>query len=243
MTISSDAARHDAAVALATALAFVAGYVDVVGFVLLFGLFTAHATGNLVMLGAALIEDQDGVATKLLALPVFIATVGIVHLGLRGRAARGAPLASTVLSLQAALLAAFWIQGALHSPQNGAAAPMTIALSMTGVAAMAVQNAAARLVFKDIAPTTVMTGNVTQAAIDLVDLLVPPARPDPGLASRILRTWPPIIAFGLGAIGGAAAVLLGFGFWSLVLPTLVVAFLALVCRISKPFALGAPHEG
>lgn len=57
------------------ALAFVAGFVDTCGFVALFGLFSAHVTGNFVLLGASLIRPHAGVIAKLLALPVFMAAV------------------------------------------------------------------------------------------------------------------------------------------------------------------------
>src|SRR3546814_16520961 len=56
-------------------LAFVAGFVDVVGFVALFGLFTAHVTGNFVLIGAEIVHSGVGVVAKLFALPVFIVMV------------------------------------------------------------------------------------------------------------------------------------------------------------------------
>lgn len=57
-------------------LSFVAGFVDTVGFVALFGLFTVHVTGNFVLIGAAAAESgHASVLGKLLALPVFVLTV------------------------------------------------------------------------------------------------------------------------------------------------------------------------
>ena len=53
------AARLNAAAGVGMAL--VGGYVDVVGFVLLFGLFVNHATGNLVMLGVSLAGGGQGI--------------------------------------------------------------------------------------------------------------------------------------------------------------------------------------
>src|SRR3546814_3332371 len=60
-------------------LAFVAGFVDVVGFVALFGLFTAHVTGNFVLIGAEIVHSGVGVVAKLFALPVFIVMVVAVR--------------------------------------------------------------------------------------------------------------------------------------------------------------------
>src|ERR1700710_2099895 len=56
-------------------LAVTAGFVDTCGFVALFGLFSAHVTGNFVLLGASLIRPHARVIAKLLALPVFMAAV------------------------------------------------------------------------------------------------------------------------------------------------------------------------
>ncbi|WP_434033775.1 DUF1275 family protein [Cupriavidus sp. a3] len=52
-------------------LAFVTGYVDVVGFISLFGLFTAHVTGNFVLIGVDIAGNSTGLLAKLLALPTF----------------------------------------------------------------------------------------------------------------------------------------------------------------------------
>ena len=41
-------------------LGFIGGYVDTVGFVALFGLFTAHVTGNFVLIGAELSRASGG---------------------------------------------------------------------------------------------------------------------------------------------------------------------------------------
>ena len=49
-------------------LAAIAGYVDTLSFVALFGLFTAHVTGNFVTLAAALLYGTHGAIGKVLAL-------------------------------------------------------------------------------------------------------------------------------------------------------------------------------
>jgi len=208
-------------------MAFVGGYVDVIGFVLLFGLFVAHATGNIVMLGVGLAGDAGGLATKLLALPVFVAAVAATYALIRWRNNRGQPCEVLVLALQAVLLFVFMLLTVRALPAASPNAPPVMLAGLVGVAAMAVQNVGARVVFTHLAPTTMMTGNVTQVAIDIVDLMIARGRPDEALKARIRKTWPPVVAFALGAVGGAVGVLFA-GAWSLALAVAVVAALTVL---------------
>jgi uncharacterized membrane protein YoaK (UPF0700 family) len=89
---------------------------------------------------------------------------------------------------------------------------------------MGVQNAAARLAFTDLVPTTVMTGNVTQLVLDLVDVLRGAA--DAGLRLRIKKFFWPILAFACGALGGALAYV-HVSWWALALPLAILAGLVL----------------
>jgi len=215
-------------------MALVGGYVDVVGFVLLFGLFVNHATGNLVMLGVSLAGGGQGIATKLLSLPVFIAAAAATYVLICRRRARGQASEAAVLLLQAAMLLVFMLLTVAALPSDNADQPAVMLAGLVGVCAMAVQNVGARVVFSHLAPTTIMTGNVTQIAIDLVDLLTAKNGLDAALRARIVKTWPPVGAFAVGAIGGAVGVILA-GPWSLLPAAVVVAILGgLYARAPRP---------
>ncbi len=213
-------------------MAFVGGYVDVVGFVLLFGLFVNHATGNLVMLGVALVGGDDGIVTKLLSLPVFVAAAAATYALIRRRRARGKASDVIVLLLQAALMLAFMLATVAALPAGNADQPAVMIAGLVGVCAMAVQNIGARVIFSDLAPTTIMTGNVTQVAIDLIDLLSAKPTLDEALTARIIKTWPPVMAFALGVACGAIGVLVA-GPWSLLAPFAVVMSLALSRHLAR----------
>jgi uncharacterized membrane protein YoaK (UPF0700 family) len=53
----------------------IASYVDTLGFVASFGLFTAHVTGNFIMIGLVLAGAGDGLLIKWLAFPAFVAGI------------------------------------------------------------------------------------------------------------------------------------------------------------------------
>lgn len=209
-------------------LAFVAGYVDTLGFVALFGLFTAHVTGNFILIGSGLAGAGSGLLIKWLAFPAFIAGIVAARVldNLLRERSHGMRV-SGLYALQIALLAAFMIAGLLAAPITHADAPLTIVCGLLGAAGMGVQNAHARLTARSVVANTVMTGNVTQAVIDVFDLLVPGhARVDRSeTRERLARTLPPVLAFALGAGGGALGWLSG-SFWALALPLVLLAMLA-----------------
>ncbi len=214
--------------------AFTAGFVDTVGFVGLFGLFTAHVTGNFVLIGAALVTHHTGIIAKLLALPTFILAVAATSLFLRHcRRTNRSPIAPLLIA-EAILLAAFMGLGLALGPFEGGDQPAAVLTGLTGVLAMGVQNAAARTVFVHLSPTTVMTGNVTQIVLDLVGLTDDEASRGEALA-RIRKMAPPVAAFALGAIAGG----LGFaavGFWCILAGIAAILAALLVNRPSGAVA-------
>jgi uncharacterized membrane protein YoaK (UPF0700 family) len=148
-----------------------AGYADTSGFLALKGLFTSHVTGNFVTLGSALVYGTKGTLTKTLALPTFCVVVFLSRLlAFRLEAARR-PVFRNLLRMQVALLfavaaLAIWL-GPVDDPDSGAA----LAMGLTLVSAMALQNAAHRTYLAHTPPSTVMTGTTTQAMLDLAELV------------------------------------------------------------------------
>ncbi len=222
---------------VAVLLSFVAGYVDTVGFVALFGLFTAHVTGNLVLIGASLVRSGHGLIAKLAALPVFVLVVGATALYVRRRAIAGKPALAGALLAQLLFLGAFAAVGITASPVTDADAPLAIAAGLLGVCAMSVQNAASRLLMGELPPTTVMTGGVTQLAIDMAGLLAAGTGEGGAERKRLGKFVPPVLAFAAGAIAGAL-LYAHFGFAVLGVPMAALAAVLMLSR--KPQTAGVP---
>ena len=221
----------------ASLLSFIAAFVDTACFVGLFGLFTAHVTGNFVLIGAAVVQHNGAVVAKLLALPVFALAVLLTAEFARWLRARGAARVAPILCLEAMLLLAAMAVATFMAEPLHADAPTTIASGMLAVAAMGLQNALMRIELAALPPTTVMTGNVTQVLIDVMairsvdrgDATAALAQPD--ARHRIARMWPGIVAFTLGAACGAAGYA-ALRFWCLCFPALLCFWLA--WRLQRP---------
>ena len=106
------------AVGATATLSFVGGFVDVVGFIALFGLFTAHVTGNFIMLGLEMVHATKLAIAKLLAVPIFIVMVALTRLFVLHYEKRAVSVAEMLLA-QAALLDCFMIAGGLTAPHDG----------------------------------------------------------------------------------------------------------------------------
>jgi uncharacterized membrane protein YoaK (UPF0700 family) len=209
----------------ASLLSFVAAFVDTCGFVGLFQLFTAHVTGNFVLMGAAIVNRQGAVWAKLLAFPVFILAVVFTVWAADALQRRGRSRVGPLLWVEAALLTtAALLPFAIGSPQE-ADDVRALSVGLTMVLAMGLQNALMRLDLVALPPTTVMTGNVTQFTIDAWALWRVCGAPREVARDRLRRMAGPIVAFLLGAAGGAAGYAV-LGFTSLLLPTVICAVVA-----------------
>lgn len=212
----------------ASALSFVAGYVDTCIFVALFGLFTAHVTGNLVLIGSELVHSapQD-TFPKLMAFAAFVGAVAIaVLLDRRWRGAMPLPLFLVIEGGLLLLVPLAAGSGAMEQPN----ALPALAAGSIGAAAMGFQNAMMRLRLPSLPSTTVMTTNVTQGLIDAMRMLLPSRGAREGRSrdearARARRMWPQIAWFTLGAAGGAVGFQVA-GLSALIVPALLCDVIA-----------------
>lgn len=227
-------------------LSWVAGFVDTSAFIILFGIFTAHVTGNIALAGSSFVASDEGTTiTRLLMLPTFMLTVACTSLLARYARHRQWSVFAVLLTAEAIALVVFLIIGTQLSPALllDVQEEYILPIGMAGVVAMAIQNALmkeAKGVFKSYIPTTVMTGNTTQLTIDLVQFLSAKLARSPSTLSeqeaaealeRIGRFLPVIAGFALGGAAAAFFVLLSESWWSLIFPLVVIGTLAIAAYI------------
>ncbi|WP_296660784.1 YoaK family protein [Paraburkholderia sp.] len=212
-----------------TVLAAIAGFVDTLSFVALFGLFIAHVTGNFVLIGAGIAGFSGGVLLKLIVLPAFVGGVVLSSLLVRSLSGRHARQGARVLhAVQTVLMFGFCFAGVWATPISQPDSLRAIVAGVVGAIAMGVQNAHPRLIKRPGVPNTVMTGNVTQSILDAIDMLSATTEIDVRTAARarFAKMMPAIIAFALGAVAGAMGMLY-VGFWALLAPAFALAGLVL----------------
>jgi len=204
---------------LPTVLSLIAGSVDVISFVGLGGLFTAHITGNLVILAAHVVSGGDAPLAVMLSVPVFMVVLVLTRLLAAGLEAIGLASLWPLLLLQFLLLGGFLVLCVAAGPHIDPNAANAILAGMLGVSAMAVQNALPQISLTGAPSTAVMTTNVTRFMMDVGEVLLGRDPDEVAKArSRAKNTWPPIVGFTVGC-GIGAACESAVGLWSLALPT------------------------
>src|ERR1700719_2745036 len=169
---------------LPTLLSIIAGMVDLTGFLPLGNLFTAHITGNLVVIGALLVRRGRINPPQILAIPVFILAVAAVWLLARASGRRGPGLLRLLLLVQFLLLTCVLIFSVITKPSANPHGLMAAIAAMMAVSAMACQFALLRLALPVAPSTAVMTGNLTNAVLSLMDTM---SRSEPAKASDAAR--------------------------------------------------------
>src|ERR1700688_4189427 len=208
-------------------LSVIAGMVDLTGFFTLGHIFTAHITGNLVVAAAAAVQGGPVNVAQALAIPAFMLAVAAVWLIAQASDRRGPSLARLLLLVQFLLLAAVLIFSVLTRPSadpRGLTAGIAV---MIAVSAMACQYALLRLAIPGAISTAVMTGNLTNTVLSLMDLLAKDRALLPVDGGRLKRSVQLLIGFLFGCFAAAFAVD-ELEDWSWSLP-LVLAGVALGC--------------
>ncbi len=205
-------------------LSVIAGMVDLTGFLTLGHIFTAHITGNLVVAAAAAVQGGAFNLAQALAIPVFMLALAAVWLIAQASHRRGPSLARLLLLVQFLLLAAVLIFSVITKPSTSQHALMAGIAVMIAVSAMACQYALLRLAIPGAISTAVMTGNLTNTVLSLMDLSSSRHPLLPVDADRLRRSLHLLFGFLAGCVIAAAAVSwLGDWAWSLPVALAAVA--------------------
>jgi uncharacterized membrane protein YoaK (UPF0700 family) len=149
-------------------LTIIAGYCDTVTFVAADTIFSAHVTGNFIVFAYQMIKGYDLHAwVKLLAFPIFITSIII-----GGWIASKTSYKYKLLLWEGTILMISGLVACMFSFFHEFSTWLMYLVAMLVVFAMGLQNAFGKLYSKETyGPTTMMTGNVTQASLDLGNLL------------------------------------------------------------------------
>ncbi|WP_201586475.1 YoaK family protein [Psychrobacter jeotgali] len=206
-------------------LTVVGGAIDTIGFITLFGFFTAHVTGNLVLAGSGLVKGEDGLWIKLASVPLFILTVVITKIYI-DKSRRQQLILSHLLLAEAVFLLAFMIAGLYFQPFTDADSITVAITGGLGLTALAIRNTASKTVIKHMSPTVLMTGNTTQLGINLSDYL---ANRTSENAKKLGHSSALVLSFIVGALLGAL-LYVKLSYWAVGLFVLPVLYLSVVAR-------------
>jgi uncharacterized membrane protein YoaK (UPF0700 family) len=207
-------------------LSVIAGMVELTGFFMLGNIFTAHITGNLVVASALAVRGGPLNPAQLLAIPVFMIALALVWLIAEGSKRKGASLVRLLLVVQFLLLAAVLVFCVSAKPSSNPHGILAIVAALIAVSAMACQYALLRLAMPRAVSTAVMTGNLTNTVLSIMDALShghPLMTADDG---RLRRSLYLLFGFLLGCVVAAMAIST-IGEWAWSLPVALAAIVVM----------------
>src|SRR6516162_4593325 len=203
-------------------LSVIAGMVDLTGFLTLGNIFTAHVTGNLVLAAAAAVRGGPLNLAQALAIPVFIAAVAATWLIAQASHRHGPALARPLLVVQFVLLAAVLAFSVVTKPSTNPHGLMAGIAVMIAVSAMACQYALLRLALPTVVSTAVMTGNLTNVTLTLMEILSKRHSLTETELTRLKSSLRLLVGFLVGCLVAAAALSV-MADWAWALPVALAA--------------------
>ena len=210
--------------ALAALLSAIAGAVDVIGFQRL-GLFTAHITGNVVVVAAELVSGGPPRRLQILAIPVFVVAVAATWAIAKGLGHRGTELLRPLLVVQCLLIAGVLLMSLMDRNDANRDASVKSLAAMLAVSAMACQFATLRIALPGVTSTSVMTGNLTQIVVSAFDMASSKQSID-GAQGQLAAAGRSFVGFVFGCATGALAVI-WLQRWAWFLPLAIAALATL----------------
>ena len=218
--------------AIPVALSFCSAFVDVICFVSLYHSFTAFITGTMVIVISELFQPQALLWPRVLILGSFFVSAILWIRMIRTMIVRQWRVVRICLVIEAVLLLLFMASAVFLPVGPDWPSPGTAFALVFPTLAMSLQNALMQLVLRFHFPTTVMTGNFMSFLVSLAFRNWTDNR-DSGMRRVDLPKVPPI-RYGINLASFVAGGLLGsvlnasIGFWALLIPTLLVAGIAIV---------------
>jgi uncharacterized membrane protein YoaK (UPF0700 family) len=185
---------------LSLLLATIAGFCDTITFVTQRE-FSAHVTGNFIIFAYDVIKGADAISwIKLISFPVFILAVMA-----GGWIINKANNKCSILLSEGIILAATGVIMLIFKLLHFDSAWLGYVIVMPVVFSMGLQNAFGKLFSKETyGPTTMMTGNVTQSALDLREIIKSKFNNEVVAKSLAHQSYT-IIGFLMGCLLGAIA--------------------------------------
>ena len=152
-------------------LSLIAGMVDLTGFFMLGNIFTAHITGNLVVASALVVRGGPVNPAQLLAIPVFMIALALVWLIAELSKRKGPSLVRLLLVVQFLLLSAVLVFCVSVKPSSNPHGMLALVAALIAVTAMACQYALLRLALPKAISTAVMTSNLTNTVLSIMDTI------------------------------------------------------------------------
>jgi uncharacterized membrane protein YoaK (UPF0700 family) len=211
---------------VAMALVFIAGYIDVVGYLTLSGVFVSFMSGNSTSSGLHLGQGNSvALAKALLPIPVFVVSVGFGSWLMRRQGLR------TLLLLEIALLTAFAVISNGMMPNARSSGDSWVVLTLLAVFAMGLQNAVVRRVGKDNVGLTYVTGSLAALGVHLAGWL-DRSEPQAGVHIRLLTSlWLSFLA------GATFSSWLAIRFGVTLIPPLIILVVLLLMNFRRQIHL------